>query len=61
MKKLKKSEPKIEDTKIDLGNNEGFNKEKEFYIFYSNEEGYLNKNNIKNGLNSIGVNPSEQE
>ena len=33
MKKLKKSEPKIEDAKIDLGNNEGFNKEKEFYIF----------------------------
>ena len=61
MKKLKKSEPKIEDAKIDLGKNEDFNKEKDFRIFYSNEKGYLDKNDIKNGLNSIGINPSEQE
>ena len=61
MRKLMKVEYQIEDAKITLGKNPDFNCEDAFRLFESNEKGYLDKNDIKNGLNSIGVNPSEQE
>ena len=61
MRKLMKVESQIEDAKITLGKNPDFNCEDAFRLFESNEKGYLDKNDIKNGLNSIGVNPSEQE
>ena len=61
MRKLMKVESQIEEAKITLGNNPDFNCEDAFRLFESNEKGYLDKNDIKNGLNSIGVNLSEQE
>ena len=61
MKKLMQVESQIEDAKITLAKNPDFNCEDAFRLFESNEKGYLEKNDIKNGLNSIGVNPSEQE
>jgi len=61
LKKLMQVESQIEDAKINLGKNPDFNCEDAFRLFESNEKGYLDKNDIKNGLNSLGVNPSEQE
>ena len=61
LRKLMKIESKIEDAKITLSYNQDFNCEDAFRLFESNEKGYLDKNDIKNGLNSIGVNPSEHE
>ena len=61
MRKLMQVESQIEDAKIILGKNPDFNCEDAFRLFESNEKGYLEKYDIKNGLNSIGVNPSEQE
>ena len=61
MRKLMQVESQIEDAKIILGKNPDFNCEDAFRLFESNEKGYLEKYDIKNGLNSIGVNPTEQE
>ena len=56
-----KIESKIEDAKITLSYNQDFNCEDAFRLFESNEKGYLDKNDIENGLNSIGINPSRRE
>jgi len=61
LRKLMKIESKIEDAKITLSYNQDFNCEDAFRLFESNEKGYLDKNDIKNGLNSIGINPSRRE
>ena len=61
MRKLMQVESQIEDAKIILGKNPDFNCEDAFRLFESNEKGYLEKYDIKNGLNSIGVNTTEQE
>ena len=61
MRKLMKVESQIEDVKITLGKNPDFQCDDAWYIFDSNKRGYLEKNDIKNGLNLIGVKPSEQE
>ena len=61
LRKLMKIESKIEDAKITLSYNQDFNCEDAFRLFESNEKGYLDKNDIENGLNSIGINPSRRE
>ena len=61
LRKLMKVESQIEDEKFILAKNSDFNREDAFRFFKSGDKGYLDKNDIKNDLNSIGVNPSEQE
>ena len=61
MKKLMKVESQIEETKNNLGKNPDFNCEDAFRLFESNNKGYLDLIDIKNGLNSLGINPTEQE
>jgi Ca2+-binding EF-hand superfamily protein len=61
MKKLMKVESQIEETKNNLGKNPDFNCEDAFRLFESNNKGYLELIDIKNGLNSLGINPTEQE
>ena len=61
MKKLMRIESQIEDTKIALSMNPDFNCEDAFRLFESNDKGYLDINDIKSGLNLIGLNPSDKE
>ena len=61
MKKLMGVESQIEDAKINLAKNEDFNCEDAFRLFESNGKGTLDKNDLKNGLNLLGINPSEQD
>ena len=61
LKKLMDMESKIEDAKINLANNPDFNCEDVFRLFESNDKGYLDENDIKCGLNLIGINPTNQE
>ena len=61
LKKLMEVEAKIEDAKINLALNPEFNCEDAFTLFESNDKGYLDENDIKNGLNFIGISPTEQE
>ena len=61
LRKLMEVESKIEDAKINLSQNPDFNCEDVFRLFEANDKGYLDENDIKKGLNSIGVNPSDFE
>ena len=54
-------ESQIEDAKINLAKNEDFNCEDAFRLFESNGKGTLDKNDLKNGLNLLGINPTEQD
>jgi Ca2+-binding EF-hand superfamily protein len=54
-------EYQIEDVKTNLAQNPDFNCEDAFRLFESNDKDYLTENDIKNGLNSIGVYPSDQD
>jgi Ca2+-binding EF-hand superfamily protein len=61
LKKLMEVEYQIEDAKTNLAQNPNFNCEDAFRLFESNDKDYLTENDIKNGLNSIGVYPSDQD
>ena len=61
LKKLMDAESQIEDAKISLSLNPDFNCEDAFRIFEENEKGYLNENDLKCGLNLLGLNPTNQE
>ena len=58
LKKLKEIESKIEDAKISLAINPDFNCEDAFRIFESNDKGFLTKDDLKEGLNLIGIYPT---
>ena len=57
LKKMMEIESKVEDAKIILALNPDFNCEDAFRFFESNNKGFLNKDDIQNGLNSIGIFP----
>ena len=61
MKKLMLIESQVEDAKLELGKNPDFNCEDAFRLFETNYKGYLDINDIKSGLNLIGLNPTEKE
>ena len=54
-------EYQIEDAKTNLAQNPNFNCEDAFRLFESNDKDYLTESDIKNGLNSIGVYPTDQD
>jgi Ca2+-binding EF-hand superfamily protein len=54
-------EYQIEDVKTNLAQNPDFNYEDAFRLFESNDKDYLTESDIKNGLNSIGVYPTDQD
>ena len=60
MKKLMAVESQVEDAKISLAMNPDFNCEDAFKLFESNNKDYLDINDIKAGLNLIGLNPTEK-
>ena len=60
-KKLIDVESKIEDARIKLASNPDFNCEDVFRLFETYSKGYLDENDLKKGLNLIGVNASDQE
>ena len=57
-KKLMEVESKIEDAKIRLAINPDFNCEDAFRFFDINNKGFLSKDDIKNGLNLLGIFPT---
>ena len=61
MKKLMAVESQVEDAKISLAMNSDFNCEDAFKLFESNDKEYLDINDIKEGLNLIGLNPTEKQ
>ena len=61
LKKLMDVESQIEDAKINLATNPDFNCEDAFRIFEINDKGYLDENDIRCGLNLIGINPTNEE
>ena len=61
MKKLMAVESQVEDAKISLAMNPDFNCEDAFKLFESNDKEYLDINDIKEGLNLIGLNPTEKQ
>ena len=61
LKKLMQIESNIESAKINLALNPDFNCEDAFRIFEFNGRGYLNENDLKCGLNAIGVFPTDHE
>ena len=61
LKKLMEVEYQIEDVKTNLAQNPDFNCEDAFRLFESNDKDYLTESDIKNGLNSIGVYPTDQD
>ena len=61
LKKLMEVESKIEDAKINLASNPDFNCDDAFSLFEENDKGYLDENDLKNGLNFIGISPTDQE
>ena len=61
MKKLMLIESQVEDAKLELAKNPDFNCEDAFRLFETNYKGYLDINDIKSGLNLIGLNPTEKE
>ena len=61
LRKLMDVESKIEDAKINLAFNPDFNCEDAFRLFETDDKGYLDENDLKNGLNLIGVFPTDQE
>ena len=58
LKKLMEIESKIEDAKISLAINSDFNCEDAFRLFESNNKGFLTKDDLKNGLNLLGIFPT---
>ena len=54
-------ESKIEDAKISLAINPDFNCEDAFRLFESNDKGFLDKDDIEDGLNLIGIFPTRKE
>ena len=58
LRKLMDVESKIEDAKISLAINPDFNCEDAFRIFESNDKGFLTKEDLKEGLNLIGIYPT---
>ena len=61
LRKLMDVESRIEDAKINLAQNYDFNCEDAFSLFETNDKDYLDENDLKKGLNSIGVNPTDFE
>ena len=61
LKKLMEVESKIEDAKINLALNPDFNCDDAFSLFEENDKGYLDENDLKNGLNFIGISPTDEE
>jgi Ca2+-binding EF-hand superfamily protein len=61
LKKLMLVESQVEDAKSALAKNPDFNCEDAFRLFETNDKGYLDINDIKSGLNLIGLNPTEKE
>ena len=61
LKKLMDVESNIEDAKADLTNNPDFNVEDAFKLFDKNDKAYITGEDLKNGLNSLGLNPSDQD
>ena len=61
LKKLMSIESQIEKIKIDLALNPDFNCEDAFRIFELDGREYLDKDDLKYGLNLIGIFPTEQE
>ena len=61
MKKLMAVESQVEDAKISLAMNPDFNCEDAFKLFESNDKDHLDINDIKEGLNLIGLNPTEKQ
>jgi len=58
LKKLMEIEARIEDAKISLAINPDFNCEDAFRLFESNDKGFLSKEDLKNGLNLLGIFPT---
>ena len=61
LKKLMSVESQIERIKIDLALNPDFNCEDAFRLFELDGRGYLDKEDLKCGLNLIGICPTDQE
>ena len=61
LKKLIEAESRIEDAKINLSENPDFNCEEVFRLFDTYDRDILTENDLKKGLNSIGINPTDQE
>ena len=61
LRKLMNVESQIENAKISLALNPDFNCEDAFRLFECNGRGFLDQNDLKCGLNLIGVCPTEQE
>ena len=61
LKKLMDVESEIEDVKTNLALNPDFNCEDAFRMFETDDKGYLTGEDIKNGLNLIGLNPTDQD
>ena len=59
--KLMEIESKIEDAKISLAINPDFNCEDAFRLFESNDKGFLDINDIKEGLNLLCIFPTQKE
>ena len=61
LRKLMEIESRIEDAKISLAINPDFNCEDAFRLFESNDKGFLDKTDIKNGLNLLCIFPTYKE
>jgi Ca2+-binding EF-hand superfamily protein len=61
LRKLIDVESKLEDFKIDLAQNPDFICDDIFSLFEKNNKGYLDEEDLKNGLNLIGLNVSDQD
>ena len=61
LKKLMDVESNIEDAKANLANNPDFNVEDAFKLFDKNDKAYITEEDLKNGLNSLGLNPTDQD
>jgi len=61
LRKLMDIESQIEDAKISLAINPDFNCEDAFRLFESNDKGFLDKDDIEDGLNLIGICPSRKD
>ena len=61
LRKLMDVESKIEDAKISLAINPDFNCEDAFRLFETNDKGFLDKDDIKEGLNLLCIFPTGKE
>ena len=61
LRKLMDVESKIEDAKISLAINPDFNCEDAFRLFETNDKGFLDKDDIKEGLNLLCIFPTDKE